>query len=49
MNKKGFISVSIIYSFLILFLILLLGILSTYVQRENMIDKIVIQVKADLE
>ena len=43
--KKGFISISIVYTFLILFIFLMLAILASYISRENLLSKIVNQSK----
>lgn len=48
-NKNGFISVAIVYSFLIVFVMLLFGIMTTYLSRNNHINKIVTSAKVELE
>lgn len=49
MNKKGFFSVAIIYSFLILFIVILLSIVASYMLRDNLINNIVSEAKMELE
>lgn len=46
--KKGFISISIIYTFLIAFLAISLAIISSYVVRYNYISSIVNDARAEL-
>ncbi len=48
LNKKGFFSVSIIYSFLILFILLMLGIVSSYVVRDTLIGSVVKKAQENL-
>ncbi len=48
LNKKGFFSISIIYSFLILFILLMLGIVSSYVVRNTLIGDIVESAQNDI-
>lgn len=45
-DKKGFMSISIIYSFLILFLLLMLSIVASYGNRINLISSVVEDAKA---
>ena len=49
MNKKGFFSVTIVYSFLILFIMLLFMIVSSYLVRDNLITNILNDAKTELE
>lgn len=44
-RKKGFISISIIYSFLILFLLIMFSILISYSNRISMVSSIVNEAK----
>lgn len=46
--KKGFISMAVVYSFLIVFLILITSLLNTYINRSNFLDDVVRDVKVDL-
>lgn len=48
-NKKGFFSVAVVYSFLILFIMLLFMIVSSYLVRDNLINNIVNDAKTELE
>lgn len=48
MNKKGFVSISIIYSFLILFLLLMLSIIASYSNRLNLLSSIVEEAKTNI-
>lgn len=48
MKKDGFISMAVIYSFIIVFLLLMVSLLSAYAYRNNLINNEVIQVKASL-
>ncbi len=48
-TKKGFISMTVVYSFLLIFLIIILSILGIYMQKSRLVDNIVIEVKAELE
>ena len=41
LNKKGFISVSVIYSFFIVFLLIMLSMLASYINKSFLADKIV--------
>ena len=43
--KKGFISISVVYTFLILFVFLMLAILASYISRENLLSKLINQSK----
>ena len=43
--KKGFISISVVYAFLILFVFLMLAILASYISRENLLSKLIGQSK----
>ena len=43
--KKGFISISVVYAFLILFIFLMLAILASYISRENLLSKLIGQSK----
>lgn len=45
MNKKGFISMTLVYTFLILFLFLVLSILATYTQKNKFLDGVADKVK----
>lgn len=44
-NKKGFISISVVYTFLILFVFLMLAILASYISRETLLSKLIDQAK----
>lgn len=46
--KKGFISMAVVYTFLILFLLILFSILSSYLFRMNMVDVVTNKVKEEL-
>lgn len=48
-DKRGFMSISIIYSFLILFLLLLFSIVISYSNRVNMISSVVGEAKDALK
>lgn len=48
-NKKGFMSISIVYSFLILFLLLMFSIIVSYSNRVNMISSLVGESKVILK
>ena len=48
MNKKGFISTALVYTFLLIFLLLMTTILASYVNRNNYIDKLTMEVKEEL-
>lgn len=48
-NKKGFISISIIYTFLILFILIMFSIIISYSNRANMISSIVEEAKESLK
>lgn len=43
--KKGFISMAVVYSFLIVFLVIMLSLLTTYVNRNNYINRVVNETK----
>ena len=47
-DKKGFMSISIIYSFLILFLLLLVSILASYANRINLVTSVVEDAKTEI-
>lgn len=46
--KKGFISMAVVYSFLIVFLIIMTSLLNVYINRNNFIDTLVKDVKNQL-
>ena len=43
--KKGFISISVVYTFLILFIFLMLAILASYISRETLLSRLISQAK----
>lgn len=43
--KKGFISISVVYTFLILFIFLMLAILASYISRETLLSRLIAQSK----
>lgn len=43
--KKGFISISVVYTFLILFIFLMLAILASYMSRETLLSRLISQAK----
>lgn len=47
-KKKGFVSMAIVYSFLIIFLIIMLSLLRSYANRNTFTDIIIDEVKNDL-
>ena len=47
-NNQGFIAISLIYSFFVLFIILILGILSNYSKNRILLTNITNEIKADL-
>ena len=47
-NKNGFISMTLVYTFLILFLFLMTGILTSYNQRNKYYDIIEEQIKSEM-
>lgn len=44
-KKKGFISISVVYTFLILFVFLMLAILASYISRETLLSRLIDQAK----
>ncbi len=46
--KKGFISIAVVYSFIIVFLIVVLSLLSLYSFRNNTVTKQINEVKNEL-
>ena len=47
-SKKGIVSISIVYTFLILFILTLTGILHNYLTKNNLISNIIINVKEEI-
>ena len=47
-KKKGFASMAIVYTFLIVFLVLMASFLSSYVNRNKFNDKVISEVKEEL-
>lgn len=47
-NKKGFISMAVVYSFLIIFLIIMLSLLRSFSNRNTFIDSIIDDVRIEL-
>ncbi|MEG0799370.1 MAG: hypothetical protein RR228_00730 [Bacilli bacterium] len=47
-RNKGFVSMSALYAFLIVFLLLMVSIASSYVSKNNLVNAIVEQAKEDL-
>ena len=47
--KKGFISMTVVYTFLVIFLVLMTSFLSTYVNRNKLSDALVNEVKTALD
>ncbi len=48
-NKDGFFSIAIMYSFLVVFIMLLFTIISSYLVSDNLVNNIVNDAKAELE
>lgn len=48
LKKNGFISMAVIYSFIIVFLMLMVSLLGAYAYRNNLINNEVVQVKSSL-
>ncbi|NLC47989.1 MAG: hypothetical protein GX758_01335, partial [Tenericutes bacterium] len=48
-NKNGFISMTLVYTFLILFLFLMLGIMTSYAQKNKFLTAIYDKIKNDIE
>ena len=48
-NKKGFISMTLLYSFFLVFTALILGILANYVHNGNLLRQINDEIKESLE
>lgn len=48
-DKNGFFSIAIMYSFLVVFIMLLFTIVSSYLVRDNLINNIVNEAKMELE
>ena len=46
--KKGIVSMSIIYTFLIVFLIMLTGMMADYLVKSNMVDAIINEAKEEI-
>ncbi len=46
--KKGIISMSVIYTFLILFILTITTILSSYITKNNLIREIIIEAKEEI-
>ena len=46
--KKGIISMSVIYTFLILFILTMTTILSSYVIRNNLVKEVINEVKEEI-
>lgn len=47
-NKKGFISMAVVYSFVIVFLLVMLSLLTSYAYRSSLIGTQVKEVKQNL-
>ena len=48
MNKDGFVSMAVIYTFIIVFILIILSLLSLYAFRNKTINNLVEDVKSDL-
>ncbi len=48
MKKDGFISMTVIYSFIIVFLLLMVSLLSAYAYRNSLVNNEIEQVKTEL-
>lgn len=48
MKKDGFISMAVVYTFIIIFILLMLSLLSAYMFRNNMVNNQIDEVKAEL-
>lgn len=48
MNDNGFISISVIYAFLILFILLMLGIIGSYITRNNLLVNLIQEAKTGI-
>lgn len=48
MKKDGFISMAVVYTFIIVFVLLMLSLLSAYMFRNNMINNQIDEVKMEL-
>lgn len=48
MKKKGFISMAVIYSFIIVFVLLIVSLLSLYAFRNNVANGLINEVKEEL-
>ena len=46
--KKGVISMSVIYTFLVLFILTMTTILSSYIIRNNLIREVIIEAKEEI-
>ena len=46
--KKGFVSMAVVYTFLIIFLVIMVAILNSYINRSNFVNKIVTDTKVYL-
>ncbi len=47
-NKNGFVSMAVVYSFILVFLVVLLSLLSAYQYRNTVINNQVIELKNEL-
>ncbi|MCI8330754.1 MAG: hypothetical protein HFE04_01485 [Bacilli bacterium] len=47
-NKKGFISMAVVYSFVIVFLLVMVSLLTSYAYRSSLIGREVKEVKQEL-
>lgn len=45
MKKKGFVSTALVYSFIIVFMIIMLSLLQLYTYRDKIVTKQIIEVK----
>lgn len=45
MKKKGFVSTALVYSFIIVFMIIMLSLLQLYTYRDKIVNKQVMEVK----
>lgn len=48
MKKDGFVSMAVIYSFIIVFVVLMLSLLGAYAYRNKIIDSEISQIKEEL-
>ncbi len=47
-NKNGFISMAVVYSFILVFVLVMISLLNAYAYRNNVINSQIIEVKNEL-